>query len=221
LVDRSLARLAGDFVTYVQILGQAPPGSLPGAATVRAQLLALLESIARGASTDGVPADEVEEARFALVAWADETLLRREWSGRMDWQRHTLQMELYRTTHAGNEFFDHLARLRPEQSSAREIYFLALVLGFEGQYAGQDAERRALIAHQFETLRASGKALEALREAPLTPPAYELDIDLPSRAGWGILGWLALMGLGLAVIYTVLWIVLSVTAGDVPLPRGA
>ena len=221
MAGRSLARLACDFVTYVQLVGQGPPTTRPGAAAVRAQLFALLEPISKGSSSDGIPADEIEEARFALVAWADETLLRREWSGRLEWQQQPLQTEIYRSTHAGNEFFDHLARLRPEQSSAREIYFLTLVLGFEGQYAGQEAERRALIAHQFETLRASGKALEALRETPLTPLAYELDIDLPSRGGWGLLGWLALMGLGFVVIYLVLWTVLSLMAGDVPLPRGA
>jgi type VI secretion system protein ImpK len=194
---------------------------MPGAVAVRNQLVTLLDLFSTEISSDGVAADEMEEARFALVAWADETLLRREWPGRVEWQRQPLQLQLYRTTHAGNEFFEHLARLHPEQNFAREIYFLALVLGFEGQYAGQHAERQALITHQFEMLRSSGKTLDVLREAPLTPPAYELDIHLPGRGGWGILGWFAVMALGLAGIFGILWLVLYFAAGDVPLPRGA
>jgi type IV/VI secretion system ImpK/VasF family protein len=217
---RSLARLAGDYLAYAQLLAQAPPQSLPAADQIRRQLQALLEPVSKGGDNEGIAAEEIEEARFALVVFADEILLRRDWPGRVEWQRQPLQMHLYRTSRGGNEFFEHLARLRPEQNSAREIYFLVLVFGFEGQYAGQEAERQALIAHQFETLRAAGVALDAYRETPLTPPAYELEIGLPSRGGRGILAWLGVMVLGLAAIFAVLWVILYFTAGDVPLPRG-
>jgi len=220
MVTRSLARLAADFATYVQLLAQAPHETLSSAQAVRSQLLALLEPVSKGGQTGGVPPGEIEEARFALVAWADEVLLRREWAGRSDWQRETLQMQLYRTTQAGNEFFEHLTRLRPEQNAAREIYFLALVCGFEGQYAGQEAERRALIQHQFEMLRAGGQAREALREIPLTPTAYELEIGRAGSSGWGIFGWVGALFVGLGVVYGLAWLALWLLAGDVPLPRG-
>ncbi len=218
--DPSLARVAGDFITYVQLLGQAPPEHMPLASAVRSQLLTLLEPVSKGVHTDGIASEELEEARFALVAWADETLLRREWPGRHEWQGETLQMQLYRTSRAGNEFFEHLARLRPEQNAAREIYFMALVLGFEGQYAGQQAERQAVINHQFGALQAGGRAVEAAQEVPLTPSAYDVEIELPAGGGRGILGWLGLMALGLVAVYVVLWVVLYFATGEVPVPRG-
>ena len=220
MADRSLARLAGDFIANVQLLGQAPAEALPAPAAVRTQLLNLLEPVSKGGAAEGVPPEEVEEARFALVVWADETLLRRQWAGRNEWQQQTLQLELYRTARGGNEFFEHLARLRPEQNSAREVYLLAMLLGFEGQYAGAAAERQALIQHQFETLRSGGQARDALHETPITPDAYERDISLPSMAGWGVLGWLGAGVAGLAVIYALFWGVLFLIGGDVPLPRG-
>jgi type VI protein secretion system component VasF len=129
-------------------------------------------------------------------------------------------MQLYRTNRAGNEFFDHLARLRPEQLGAREIYFLVLALGFEGQYLGQEAERRALIAHQYEVLRAAGRAVEVAREYRITPSAYELEITLPRGGGIGVFGWLLVMAAGVAAVYGILWVVLYMTLGEVPLPRG-
>ena len=79
-----------------------------------------------------------------------KVLLRRSWPGLVEWQAETLQSQLYRTTQAGNEFFDHLARLRPEQNAAREIYFLVL------------DERTAL------GLLPGVLALDAHRESPLS-----------------------------------------------------
>jgi type IV/VI secretion system ImpK/VasF family protein len=220
VATRSLARLAADYATYVQLLAECPYETMPTAAAVRSQLLALLEPVSKGSQVEGIPPEEIEEARFALVAWADEVLLRRDWSGRSEWQRETLQMHLYRTTRAGNEFFDRLTRLGPGQNAAREIYYLALVCGFEGQYAGQEAERRALIQHQFEMLRAAGVAHDALREGRITPTAYQLEIGRPGTSGWGVLGWLGVMAAGLLLLYGVGWLLLWWLAGDVPLPRG-
>lgn len=216
MAGRSLARLGGDYITYVQLLAQAPAGNLPAAQAVRGQLLALLEPVAKGGQTGAISSEEIEEARFALVIWADEVLLRREWSGRPEWQAQPLQMQLYGIARGGNEFFEHLARLGPEQNAAREIYLLALIFGFEGQYAGQQAERQALIQHQFQTLRARGGADEASSQKPLTPAAYQLeDVELPPVAGWGVLGWLFGMGVLLAGCYGVLWGALYLLGGEV------
>lgn len=208
----SLARSAGDFMTLVQLIGDAPEGSLPGEDELRNQLRQLLEQIRR---TESVAPNEVEEARFALVAWADEAIMRSGWSGAARWGGHSLQMELFRTSKAGVEFFDHLAALQPEQGHAREVYCLVLALGFQGQYAGREADRRALINHQYETLRAAGISLDAVSEARLTPSAYQLDVDLGRRRS-GVLGYLALMGLGVALVYGILWAVLSAVSPTVP-----
>jgi type IV/VI secretion system ImpK/VasF family protein len=216
---KSLGRLAGDFVTYVQVLQVTPGSSFPAPDALRRQLLTLLEPVSKAAGD--VPPEEIEEARFALVAWADEVVLRADWPGRDQWAAERLQMQLYRTTRGGNEFFEHLARLRPDQLAAREIYFLALALGFEGQYAGQEPARQALLAHQAEILRAAGRVLDVNQARPVTPPAYELEIDLPPRGGAGVLGWLLLMILGAGAVYGVLWLTLLFTMGEVPLPAGS
>ena len=216
-----LTRLAGAYVAHVQSLRFADASAFPTPAALRAQLLALLAPLQTAASAQGVPSDEVDEARFALVAWADEVILKADWPGRDEWLREPLQMQLFRTNRAGNEFFTHLARLRPEQTGAREVYFLVLALGFEGQYQGQAAERRALLAREYEVLRAAGRVSETTREEQLTPEAYALDIELPARSSSGIVFGLAALALGMLALYGVLWLVLHTVAGDVPVPKGS
>jgi type VI secretion system protein ImpK len=215
-----LGRIAGDYITLVQLIQQAPPNALPDAGSLRTQLLGLLDQISTGGHETDASQEELDEARFALTVWADEVILRSQWPGREQWQHESLQQQLFRTSRGGNEFYEHLAKLRPEHSSAREIYFLVLSLGFEGQYALQPDQRTAVITHQFETLRAAGRALEATRESPVTPSAYEVEIELPRASGGGVLSWLGMMLLGLAAVYGLVWAALYLLSGDVPVPRG-
>lgn len=217
----SLGRLAGDLFAFVQLFGEASDAQRPSGPALRNQISSLLDAFAKDPHVQQVPADEVEEARFALVAWADETILRSSWSGRDDWGRDLLQLQLFRTNRAGDEFYDHLARLRGDQHHAREVYFLCLALGFEGRYAGRDAERAELMRQQFELLRASGRALELASVSPLAPSAYQLAIHVHGGGGkrlWPVL--LTWVG-GAAAVFGVLWLVLWRLALGVPMPPGS
>ena len=215
-----LGRIAGELFGSVLLFSEAPEAQRQSLPALRNQILGLLDAIAKHPDAQQIPADELEEARFALVAWADETLLRSDWSGREEWLRELQQLQLFRTNRAGDEFYDHLARLRPDQNSAREIYFLCLVLGFEGRYAGHQAERTEMMRQQFELLRVSGHALDLAGTAPLAPPAYELEIRVRGGGGRGL--WPVLLTwLGAAAgVFAVLWLVLRLMAAGVPLPPG-
>ena len=220
MADRSLGRLAGDFLGFVLLFQEAPDAHRPAVAALRTHLLGLLDGFSKHPEAQGLPAEEVEEARFALVAFADEMILRTEWEGREEWLRELLQLHLYRTNRAGDEFYEHLERLRPDQTYAREVYFLCLTLGFEGQYAGQTAERAALMQRNFEFLRTSGRALDLGATQPLAPPAYQVAILLRGPGGrrlWPVLAaWAGLVAGTLAI----LWTVLQIFASRVELPPG-
>lgn len=214
MVPARLWRVAGDFVTYVQAFGAAGGAGFPSAPELRARLTAMLEPLAHAG-----PTAEVEEARFALVCWADEVILKTSWPGHAEWLREPLQMRLLHTNKGGDLFFDHLARLRPDQVAAREVYFLALALGFEGQHQGAPHERRRLIDEQYGFLRAAARLVESTREEQLTPAAYRLDVELPREAGSSFLRRLLILGVGLVVVYAVLWIALTLWGSQVPLPE--
>jgi type IV/VI secretion system ImpK/VasF family protein len=215
VVPARLWRVAGDFVTYIQAFGAAGGAGFPAANELRARLLLLLDPVSRGGS-----ASDVDEARFALVTWADEVILKTDWPGHTEWLREPLQKQLLHTTTGGDQFYDRLALLRPEQLAAREMYFLALALGFEGKLQGVPQERRRLLEEQYATLRSAGRLLETTRESCLSPAAYQLDVELPREAGSSFLRGLLLLAVGLAVVYGILWVTLTVIGGEVPVPRG-
>lgn len=214
----TLGRAAGDFFVTVQLFQQAPPGARPDAAALRGRLLSLLEDFARHPAAQPVSPVEREEARFALVAFADEMILRTDWPGRGDWLAEPLQLQLFRTNRGGDEFFERLARLRAEHTDAREIFFYCLVFGFEGQYADREAERRALIGQQFEMLRVAGRAADVATTSPLTPSAYDVEIHLPgqrARSIWRPVGAVFLLTGAAAVL---LFVALFIAGGRVPGP---
>jgi type IV/VI secretion system ImpK/VasF family protein len=213
----SLLRAAGDLVTLIELISNAPDASLGQPGALRNQLKSQLERFTRAAASATPPPDgaEIEEARFALIAWADEVILRSRWSGRHDWEKQTLQMELLRTANAGKEFFQHLERL-PRQSRARELFFVALALGFEGQFIGNEAERAQLIQREYDTLRAIGATVELGRERDLTPAAYKVEVDRGGRRRSGV--WLYVLTL-LAVAllgYGAGWALLQILVTDLP-----
>ncbi len=221
MASRSLGRVAGDLFGYVQLFQSAPENRRPDLPALRSHLLGLLDGFSRHPDAQRIPPDEVEEARFALVAWTDEMIQRSNWIGSEEWRREPLQLQLYRTNKAGNEFYDHMAALRPEQNHAREVYLLCLALGFEGQYAGHDADRRALLQKEYEALRVSGSALEVARESRFLPDAYEVNIRLPDLGKRRVFPTLLLMACAGGVFFGVLWLLLRWAVGDVPVPPGS
>jgi type VI secretion system protein ImpK len=124
------------------------------------------------AGQHGIPAPDYQEARFAVVAWADEVFLNHAaWTHRDRWDERPLQERYYGTRRGGQEFFDHLERLRHEQRGAREIYHRCLTLGFGGQYWDDVPHLHGIRLAQAQQL---GVATENGHSNPkLAPQVYE------------------------------------------------
>jgi type VI secretion system protein ImpK len=215
----TLVRAAGDYFAYVLLFQQAPDGSRPSPSAFRQQVTGLLDALSGSSAAQKIPPGDLDEARFALVAWTDEVANSSGWSARAEWEREPLQLQLFGTRRAGVEFFERLKKLRPEQAAALEIYFYCLALGFQGDFVGREGDRMQVVTRTQEKLRRVGRALELSREKRLQPAAYEVRIELDGRRGgrfWRRL--LALSG-GLLVFFAVLWVVLYAIAGRVPVPE--
>lgn len=83
-----------------------------------------------------------EEARYVMVALADEIFLHSNWDGRYAWGFNLLESQLYQTHVAGEVFFKRVDQLMVARDAARielaKIYLMALSLGFQGKYRGAD-----------------------------------------------------------------------------------
>lgn len=195
-------KLIDCFIPFFALVRQfqfAPEGD---AAALSARLDSLVNE-ARNRSRDAGFSDaDTEEALFAAAAWADETLIAAPgWPSAADWQRYLLQRRYFSLSNAGVAFFERLGRLAPEQAAVREVYGLALGLGFAGRY-GYDRNQKALTDIKRATLLALLEGEEALPgdgNMLMFPDGYGALLDQPgartagarrpsvSRFTWGVL----------------------------------
>jgi type VI secretion system protein ImpK len=81
-----------------------------------------------------------KEAKYVMVALADDIFLHMEWEGQRSWGANLLEAQIFGTHSAGQDFFENLDLLLREQNSNNielaTVYLMALSLGFEGKYYG-------------------------------------------------------------------------------------
>jgi type VI secretion system protein ImpK len=109
---------------------------LPTAQELRQRAVATLDGITAQGRAVGLPDADLAEARYALVAFIDEQVLKSSWHGRAEWMSQPLQLIYYREYTAGENFFVRLRALLQSGSRpfALEIYYLCMALGFRGAY---------------------------------------------------------------------------------------
>jgi type VI secretion system protein ImpK len=100
-----------------------------------------LQDVERDAIAAGYDGEDIRDTHFAIVAFLDSVVLHSNDPVRAEWERRTLQEELFGQAVAGVVFFEKLERFRARRDSERladilEVYLLCLLLGFEGRYSG-------------------------------------------------------------------------------------
>jgi len=106
----------------------------------RSRMKQALREIASAAARKGYSAEDVQEANFAVVAFLDESVLTSDPCA-SEWAQKSLGEDLFGQRSAGEVFFKRLETLRANRDSASlaevlEVYYLCLLLGYEGKFAG-------------------------------------------------------------------------------------
>jgi len=130
----------GVFTVIVRIQAQRQLASV--AETFRTRVKTVLVEVERDAVAAGYSAQDIRDTHFAVVAFLDSVVLHSNDPVRPEWERQTLQEELFGQTDAGVVFFEKLENFRSRGDSAQladmlEVYLLCLLLGFEGRYSGR------------------------------------------------------------------------------------
>ena len=107
----------------------------------RRRTKAALQDVEREAVSAGYDGQDLRDTHFAVVAFLDSVVLHSNDPVRAEWERRTLQEELFGQTDAGVVFFEKLEHFRSRRDSKQladilEVYLLCLLLGFEGRYSG-------------------------------------------------------------------------------------
>ena len=144
----------------------------------RVQMKQALAKAEQEAAGRGCNPTDVQLAKFAVVAFLDESVLSCNNPAFSDWTRKPLQAELYNHQLAGEYFFDELQKVlkrsdSPQTADLLEVYCLSLLLGFRGRASSGDL--RSFAARH--TRRSEG--CEGLMSFP---PAVRF---LPTLFDWG------------------------------------
>jgi type VI secretion system protein ImpK len=198
-MNERLYRVCADvLVTAVQLTVD----SSLAAGDLRQRLIGSLERMVSDGRRMGVADADLAEARYALVAFIDEQIMRSDWAGRADWMTRPLQLELYRENTAGENFFVRLRSLlrAGDRPVAIEIYYLCLVLGFQGAYR-DGGEPQAV--EKF-TRAARDQLRKVLPDpAKVSPHAKPKGSTRSVKTGWGPLIVIAASSAALIVIVVV------------------
>lgn len=134
-----MSEAAGDVIygASAEVLSAAAQiGQTPGAShdAVRGEMISKLRQFVSRCREAGIADTEIAEARYALVAFIDDRVLKSGWAGRQAWMNSPLQLQFFREYTAGENFFGRMRALihRRQPLFALEVYYLCIALGFAG-----------------------------------------------------------------------------------------
>jgi len=175
----------------------------------RSEVIAAIDRLREGATTQGVPEEDVDEAVYAITALIDEPILASSVAHEVKWE------PLNRDPNSGNNFFDkHLPSLRDRD--VKEIFLTCLAFGYRGRY-GSDLDQPG------ESLgRIRQRLLRSIHAEPrgqrdfLFPESYAaaepIDDKAPTRMSWLLASMIATAGI------LIIWLALYVLAGRLAAP---
>jgi type VI secretion system protein ImpK len=137
------------FILILQLRATNDYGS---ASILKSRVIEMFDKFENSARRIGIDNEKVRLAKFALVAFLDETIISSEWAEKNEWLAEPLQIKLFDTFNAGEEFFTNMSSLRQRTSANKdilEIYYLCLSLGFKGKYQLQSPENLRRIIDDF------------------------------------------------------------------------
>jgi type VI secretion system protein ImpK len=143
----------------------------------------------------------VDEAIFAVCAWADEQIMNAQWEGVSEkWSQTLLQMDYFKTNLAGELFFERLDSLSDEALPAQSVYALCLANGFKGKYVFN------LSVQELE-LRRQEAMNNALIEVGLIHPeaqTFPSITELSSQPAEPVRDWRRYLPVGVSLLFLIL-----------------
>jgi type VI secretion system protein ImpK len=198
----SLADLCSELLAYaLQLKKAADPGD---AEAMRQRIDELFRSLEVKARQADVPADDVMQAKYAIAAFLDETVLSSSWPAKESWADKPLQLAYFNDFAAGEEFYNRIDQLRgAKRNGPLEVYYLCLTLGFRGKYVDmQGMEKKKVL---MDTLLREVRPAPAPGGAGGLSPAWQPP-DTAAGLTRGLPAWTvaAACGLGVVLLF-VLW----------------
>jgi type VI secretion system protein ImpK len=121
----------------LELIMQIRAGIVQPSNSLRDTMDTLLKQLEQDAEASGYRESMAQSAKFALAAFADETVLTATFPLRSEWEKYPLQLEYFGEQLAGVKYYDRLEELMksPEENAdVIEVYYLCLLVGYKGKY---------------------------------------------------------------------------------------
>ncbi|MBL7977489.1 MAG: type IVB secretion system protein IcmH/DotU [Bacteroidetes Order II. Incertae sedis bacterium] len=145
-----LSKFCTEFLMFALHIRRTQNPGHPG--TLRESVKLALQKLENTCKQAGVGFQDFQQAKFALVAFLDESVSIPAWPYNDAWKRNPLQFELYGRYDAGEQFFERIAFLRQDVRAnleALEVFYLCLTLGFRGKYEIVGRDQLAALQDQL------------------------------------------------------------------------
>ncbi|QQS36595.1 MAG: DotU family type IV/VI secretion system protein [Ignavibacteriales bacterium] len=203
---KSLADIASE--SLILILQLRSSNDYGNASSLKKNCTELFDRFETEARSNAIDNEKITLSKFALVAFLDETIISSSWNQKEQWLAEPLQIMMFDTFNAGEEFFTNLNQLRQRSSGNKdtlEIYYLCLALGFKGKYQLQSPEnlRRVIDDLNMELHPEMYNTIDAI--SPHAKPKE----GMVQAAGSGMPVWV--YPAGAIVIFVIVYLIFSLS----------
>lgn len=203
--------LTSDVFNFLIQLRRLDAAQQPPPESVQQRLRSLIDTMRQRGTQLGVAQEDVLEITYAIIALADEVAIYAGGNLRQFWMSRPLQLQYFNENQAGENFFVRVQALRtdPRRIDVVRVYYMCLVLGFQGRYRvrGGEAELAAIMDHLAGDLSRAGLLGPELLSVHGDRPAGE--VRTRSRADLPVVGLAAAAVVISLVLYVGLRISLS------------
>jgi len=134
-----LTDIAADLFEYIVSFRQkVAKAAVPDINTVRYELESIFQNMESKLASHPHLAKEYRQAKYPLVALADEIILTSAWSEAKSWEQFLLEKKYFSSNIAGNHFFELLQKVEHMSRGVVAIYFYCLAFGFRGGFELND-----------------------------------------------------------------------------------
>ncbi len=185
--NQSLSDIYTDFFSLILYLRES--GELDQTEALYQRFTSLLSTIEGKARDLDIPDVDIQDAQYALVALADETM---RWTSR-------LEQEYFRRNIAGEEFFRRLEQIKESKgrNDVLKIYYLCLILGFEGRYFRTPEKLEEYIEELSQTLGLKGIEKLSPNGEPSGKAIQRRSFGIPSWVPW------VFAGAGIVIVFVI------------------
>jgi type VI secretion system protein ImpK len=204
------------FLITISELQQLGPERRPPAEVAHKEVRQFLEETMDKADELGLPPEDQQDLRFALVAFADEMMQRPPGRFQEFWTSHLLQEAFFDQSLAGETFYQRLAEVRADtrRHGVLLVYYLCMLFGYRGKY--RDSSELAfenLLDDVRGDLQQSMGLHDPVELAPAGDRPNELAVD--GRRNLLLQSLAVTVAVLSLLLYVGLWLVIDDEAADV------